>query len=183
MSWSEVETTGIPPSPCYGHSANYIGDNKIIYFGGKGFSVLNSVHIFDTGFHFSFDYFISVTFTNWIEKKCWKYMTYSGNILVPRWNHVAVFNEVERKLIIHGGKDDQDRYLCSVIEINVGMSYSFPPLFSFELTRLRHWFIWDWYWGNFHYGLKKRDWRRKKSTWNYFWFAKSSRRVEVVFFL
>lgn len=49
MSWGEVETTGIPPSPCYGHSANYIGDNKIIYFGGKGFSVLNSVHIFETG--------------------------------------------------------------------------------------------------------------------------------------
>lgn len=51
MSWGEVETTGIPPSPCYGHSANYIGDNKIIYFGGKGFSVLNSVHIFETGMH------------------------------------------------------------------------------------------------------------------------------------
>lgn len=50
-------------------------------------------------------------------------MTYSGNILVPRWNHVAVFQETERKLIIHGGKDDQDRYLCSVVEINVGMPF------------------------------------------------------------
>lgn len=56
-------------------------------------------------------------------------MTYSGNILVPRWNHVAVFHETERKLIIHGGKDDQDRYLCSVVEINVGMFLNFVVLF------------------------------------------------------
>lgn len=99
MHWSEVEAQGIPPSPCYGHTATFIGDNKIVFFGGKGFNVLNAIHILDT------------------EKKTWKYMTYSGNILVPRWNHVALY--FDKKLIIHGGKDDQDRYLCHLVEIDI----------------------------------------------------------------
>jgi hypothetical protein len=47
MIWSEVETKGTPPSPCYGHTANYIGNNKIVFFGGKGFDILNSFSIFD----------------------------------------------------------------------------------------------------------------------------------------
>jgi len=32
MCWTECETQGTPPPPCYGHSATFVGDNKILFF-------------------------------------------------------------------------------------------------------------------------------------------------------
>jgi hypothetical protein len=49
MTWAEVETRSTPPQPCYGHTANYIGDNKLLVFGGKGYTVTNAIHIFNLG--------------------------------------------------------------------------------------------------------------------------------------
>lgn len=47
MTWSECEVKGTPPTPCYGHSATYIGHNKILFFGGKAYNVLNTLTLLD----------------------------------------------------------------------------------------------------------------------------------------
>lgn len=47
MTWSECETKGTPPTPCYGHSATVTPEGTIFYFGGKGYQVLNSINVFD----------------------------------------------------------------------------------------------------------------------------------------
>jgi len=98
MVWREVETSGIPPSPCYGHTASYIGDNKIIYFGGKGFQVLNTLNILELG-----------------DTKSWKEYTFAGNVLAPRWGHSQTLHG--RKIVLYGGKDE--KYWSSVVEIDV----------------------------------------------------------------
>jgi hypothetical protein len=84
LTWVECETHNTPPSPCYGHTATYIGDNRILYYGGKGYQVLNSIHILHL---------------NTME---WKQYGYAGNTLAPRWGHYVTFHDP--KLLIYGGR-------------------------------------------------------------------------------
>lgn len=49
MTWTEVETKGTPPTPCYGHSMTYVDKDRVFFFGGKGFSVTNHIHILYLG--------------------------------------------------------------------------------------------------------------------------------------
>uniref|UniRef100_A0A6B2L5R0 Uncharacterized protein n=1 Tax=Arcella intermedia TaxID=1963864 RepID=A0A6B2L5R0_9EUKA len=94
MSWRECETHNTPPSPCYGNSATYIGDNKILYFGGKGYKVQNTIHILD------------------LNTMSWHQFAYAGNQLASRWGHSATFHENNR-VVLYGGRDDTG-YLSSI---------------------------------------------------------------------
>lgn len=47
MTWQEVATKGSPPPPCYGHASVAVGNTKLLFFGGKGYSVSNAIHILD----------------------------------------------------------------------------------------------------------------------------------------
>jgi len=85
MTWTECETHSIPPPPCYGHTATYVGDNKILYFGGKGYKDLNTLHTLD------------------IRTMEWKQYAYAGNPLVPRWGHSATLHNNSR-VLIYGGR-------------------------------------------------------------------------------
>jgi len=85
MCWTECETKNTPPSPCYGHSATYIGDNKILFFGGKGYKVLNDIHILD------------------VLAKEWKQYAYAGNTLECRWGHTATLHDT--RVLLYGGRD------------------------------------------------------------------------------
>lgn len=85
MTWTECETHSIPPPPCYGHTATYIGDNKIFYFGGKGYKDLNTIHTLD------------------IKTMEWKQYAYAGNALSPRWGHTASLHHGTR-VLIYGGR-------------------------------------------------------------------------------
>jgi len=87
MTWAEVETRSTPPQPCYGHTANYIGDNKLLVFGGKGYTVTNAIHIFN------------------LATNEWKPYAYAGNPLVCRWGHTASIH-YGHHLLIFGGRND-----------------------------------------------------------------------------
>jgi len=93
MTWQELQYNSTPPSPCYGHSATKIDDDNILYFGGRGYLVHNSVHILDT------------TTLTWTE------YSYCGNVLCPRWGHSATL--ILNRIILYGGRDS-DSYLSSV---------------------------------------------------------------------
>jgi len=93
MTWHELQYNSTPPSPCYGHSATKIDDDNILYFGGRGYLVHNSVHILDT------------TTLTWTE------YSYCGNVLSPRWGHSATL--ILNRIILYGGRDP-DSYLSSV---------------------------------------------------------------------
>jgi len=90
MCWTECETQNTPPSPRYGHSATYIGDNKILYFGGKGYQVLRDIHILD------------------VKTMEWKQFAYAGNPLSPRWGHSATLHD--HRVVIYGGRADHGYY-------------------------------------------------------------------------
>uniref|UniRef100_A0A6B2L0T0 Uncharacterized protein n=1 Tax=Arcella intermedia TaxID=1963864 RepID=A0A6B2L0T0_9EUKA len=90
MCWTECETHNTPPSPCYGHSATYIGDDKILYFGGKGYQVLNDIHILE------------------LKTMEWKQFAYAGNPLVPRWGHSATMHDT--RILIFGGRASHGYY-------------------------------------------------------------------------
>jgi len=94
MSWTECETHNTPPSPCYGHSGTYIGDNKILYFGGQGYKTHNQIHILD------------------LKTLSWYQYAYAGNPLLSRWGHSATLHDT--RILIYGGRDD-DGYF-NVIE-------------------------------------------------------------------
>jgi len=99
MCWTECETKNTPPSPCYGHTATYIGDNKILFFGGKGYKVLNDLNVLELrGFE-------------------WKQYAYAGNTLMPRWGHTATLHD--SRVLIFGGRATQGYYdTIDMIEIN-----------------------------------------------------------------
>jgi len=84
MCWTECETHNTPPSPCYGHSATYIGDDRILYFGGKGYQVLSDIHILH------------------LKTMEWKQYAYAGNSLVSRWGHSASLHDT--RILIYGGR-------------------------------------------------------------------------------
>jgi N-acetylneuraminic acid mutarotase len=90
MSWVECEAHGTPPSPCYGHTANYIGDNRILYYGGKGYQVLNDIHILN------------------LYSMEWKQYAYAGNTLSPRWGHSVTLHDT--KIVIYGGRASHGYY-------------------------------------------------------------------------
>jgi len=85
MTWHECETFNTPPLPCYGHSGTKIDDQRILYFGGKGYKVLNSIHILD------------------IINMTWNEYLYSGNVLSPRWGHSATL--MDNTIVLYGGRD------------------------------------------------------------------------------
>lgn len=105
MTWAEVETRSTPPQPCYGHTASYIGENKILVFGGKGFTVTNSIHIFN------------------ITTNEWKPYAYAGNPLACRWGHTASVH-YGNHLVIFGGRNDAG-YWNTFDDIDLGMSFYF----------------------------------------------------------
>jgi len=90
MTWTECETQNTPPPPCYGRSATYIGDNKILYFGGKGYKVHNHIHILD------------------VKTMSWQQYAYAGNALLPRWGHSATLHDT--RVLIYGGRADHGYY-------------------------------------------------------------------------
>jgi len=90
MCWTECETHNTPPSPCYGHTATYIGDDRILYFGGKGYQVLNDIHILH------------------LKTMEWKQYAYAGNTLVPRWGHSTTVHDT--RLLIYGGRASHGYY-------------------------------------------------------------------------
>jgi len=98
MTWTECEARNTPPLPCYGHSATYIGDNKILYFGGKGYTVHNLIH------------------TLCLSTMTWQEYAYGGNTLSPRWGHSAVLNGP--CIILYGGRS-QEGYYNSIEIINI----------------------------------------------------------------
>jgi len=97
MTWTECETQGTPPSPCYGHTATYIGNDKILFFGGKGYKVLNQINILDT------------------KTMTWKQYAYAGNTLKERWGHSATLHD--SRLLLYGGRNDEG-YFHSIDAIN-----------------------------------------------------------------
>jgi N-acetylneuraminic acid mutarotase len=97
MTWTECETQGTPPSPCYGHTANYIGNDKILFFGGKGYKVLNQLNILD------------------IRSMTWKQYAFAGNTLKERWGHSATFHDT--RILIYGGRNDEG-YFNTIDTIN-----------------------------------------------------------------
>eukprot|EP01126_Amoeba_proteus_P008291 TRINITY_DN1305_c0_g1_i7.p1 TRINITY_DN1305_c0_g1~~TRINITY_DN1305_c0_g1_i7.p1 ORF type:complete len:375 (-),score=79.34 TRINITY_DN1305_c0_g1_i7:165-1289(-) len=99
MSWTEVEPKTTPPQPCYGHTATYVGDGKILVFGGKGYQVMNNIYIFD------------------VEARVWTQYAFAGNVLIPRWGHSATFHR-NRYILIYGGRDD-DGYFNSLDVIDL----------------------------------------------------------------
>jgi len=86
MSWRECETHNTPPTPCYGHTGTYIGDNKILYFGGKGYQVHNQIHILD------------------LKTFSWFQYAYAGNPLADRWGHSATLHDT--RILIYGGRSE-----------------------------------------------------------------------------
>jgi len=97
MTWTECETQGTPPSPCYGHTATYIGNDKILFFGGKGYKVLNQINILDT------------------KTMTWKQYAYAGNTLKERWGHSATLHDA--RLLLYGGRNDEG-YFHTIDAIN-----------------------------------------------------------------
>jgi hypothetical protein len=48
MAWSRPVIKGTPPSARWGHTSDYIGENKILIYGGHdGTKMLNDLHILD----------------------------------------------------------------------------------------------------------------------------------------
>jgi N-acetylneuraminic acid mutarotase len=90
MCWTECETHNTPPSPCYGTTATYIGEDRILFFGGKGYQVLNDIHILH------------------LKTMEWKQYAYAGNTLVPRWGHSATLHD--SRILIYGGRSDTGYY-------------------------------------------------------------------------
>eukprot|EP01127_Copromyxa_protea_P019030 TRINITY_DN6095_c1_g1_i2.p1 TRINITY_DN6095_c1_g1~~TRINITY_DN6095_c1_g1_i2.p1 ORF type:complete len:468 (+),score=84.96 TRINITY_DN6095_c1_g1_i2:248-1651(+) len=99
MTWSECETKGTPPTPCYGHSATVTPDETIFFFGGKGYQVLNSINIFDP------------------KTKEWKQCAFAGNTLDCRWGHSSVL--IGNQIVLYGGRD-ANGYHSSVKTIDLG---------------------------------------------------------------
>jgi N-acetylneuraminic acid mutarotase len=97
MTWTECETQGTPPSPCYGHTATYIGNDKILFFGGKGYKVLNQINILD------------------IRTMTWKQYAFAGNTLKERWGHSATLHDT--RILIYGGRNDEG-YFNTIDTIN-----------------------------------------------------------------
>eukprot|EP01125_Pyxidicula_operculata_P011586 TRINITY_DN3797_c0_g1_i1.p1 TRINITY_DN3797_c0_g1~~TRINITY_DN3797_c0_g1_i1.p1 ORF type:complete len:385 (-),score=114.65 TRINITY_DN3797_c0_g1_i1:533-1687(-) len=93
MTWTECETKSTPPLPCYGHSATLYADNKILFFGGKGYKTLNSIHVLD------------------LKSMEWKQVAYAGNTLQCRWGHSATLHGT--RLLLYGGRDN-DIYLNTI---------------------------------------------------------------------
>jgi len=90
MCWTECETQGTPPSPCYGHSGTYIGNDRILFFGGKGYKVLNQLNVLD------------------IKSMTWIHYAYAGNTLTSRWGHSATVHD--NRILIYGGRSDEGYY-------------------------------------------------------------------------
>jgi len=85
MTWTECETQSTPPSPCYGHQAVYLGDDRIFFFGGKGYSELNTIHILE------------------LRTMTWRQYAFAGNKLAARWGHCSTFHE-GKYVVVYGGR-------------------------------------------------------------------------------
>eukprot|EP01127_Copromyxa_protea_P002768 TRINITY_DN12729_c0_g1_i1.p1 TRINITY_DN12729_c0_g1~~TRINITY_DN12729_c0_g1_i1.p1 ORF type:complete len:547 (-),score=113.97 TRINITY_DN12729_c0_g1_i1:75-1715(-) len=86
MTWTEVETKGTPPTPCYGHSMTLVDNDRVLFFGGKGFTVTNHIHIL------------------YLADMQWKKYAFGGNPLVPRWGHSATLHG--NRVALYGGRDE-----------------------------------------------------------------------------
>ena len=90
ISWTNISqtTTGIPPEPRYGHSAQILR-KMIVIFGGKNNNrIMNDLHLFD------------------IERRIWIQPIVTGQIPSPRYYHaMSVYNDYEEIWML-GGKVD-----------------------------------------------------------------------------
>ncbi len=98
MTWTEIETKGTPPTPCYGHSMTLVDKNRVLFFGGKGFSVTNHIHILYLGNEFQFH---RLTI---LDDMSWKKYAFGGNPLVPRWGHTVTLHG--NRVALYGGRDE-----------------------------------------------------------------------------
>jgi len=97
MTWTECETQGTPPSPCYGHTSTYIGNDRILFYGGKGYKVVNQINVLD------------------VKTLNWKQFAFAGNALSGRWGHTTTLHGT--RVLIYGGRND-DGYYNSIDTIN-----------------------------------------------------------------
>eukprot|EP01126_Amoeba_proteus_P059891 TRINITY_DN7873_c0_g1_i4.p1 TRINITY_DN7873_c0_g1~~TRINITY_DN7873_c0_g1_i4.p1 ORF type:complete len:433 (-),score=86.98 TRINITY_DN7873_c0_g1_i4:191-1489(-) len=98
MTWAECETKGTPPTPCYGHSMTLVSEDRIFFFGGKGYAVMNHIHILQ------------------LDTLEWKKYAFGGNPLVPRWGHSATRHG--NHVLLYGGRDETG-YWCSFDLIDI----------------------------------------------------------------
>ncbi|KAG0476579.1 hypothetical protein HPP92_012952 [Vanilla planifolia] len=94
-SWHQIVHTRPSPSARSGHSITWIGDKRIVLFGGRGagYEALNDLWILDIG----------------EENPKWNELTYESSSLVsemplPRVGHSATML-MGRKILVYGGED------------------------------------------------------------------------------
>lgn len=117
MTWSECDTKGTPPTPCYGHSATAIEGDRILFYGGKGYAVHNSINVLEVSTFqtpstkqflavksipnvLSIIYFL-------LETRTWKQYAFAGNPLCPRWGHCATVHSNGKEIVFFGGRDEK----------------------------------------------------------------------------
>jgi hypothetical protein len=86
--------------------------NRVLFFGGKGFSVTNHIHILFLGTNR-----VSLKDLLSIEDMSWKKYAFGGNPLVPRWGHTTTLHGP--RVGLYGGRDETG-YWNTLDVIDVG---------------------------------------------------------------
>uniref|UniRef100_A0A7S4NJX9 Uncharacterized protein n=2 Tax=Guillardia theta TaxID=55529 RepID=A0A7S4NJX9_GUITH len=85
MTWTFVQTTGILPSPRWGHSAVVQGMDTMIVFGGAGDQFFNDVFLYN------------------LFGSSWKFAHGPGEAPAGRWGHSCIMHGESAALYIFGG--------------------------------------------------------------------------------
>ncbi|KAK3121341.1 hypothetical protein QOZ80_8BG0651100 [Eleusine coracana subsp. coracana] len=98
-SWHQIGNSWPLPPPRSGHSLTWIGETRMVLFGGRGseFEVLNDVWLFDISDHYP----------KWKELKC-NLSSALGEMPFPRVGHSAILI-LGGKVLVYGGEDSQRR--------------------------------------------------------------------------
>ncbi len=90
-SWTQLYPSGTPPEPRGDASAIYEPTRQlIVFFGGKGSVNYNDVWVLDL---------VSLT---------WHFIAPSGTPPNPRRHHTAIYDAGENRMVIFGGRDDEE---------------------------------------------------------------------------
>lgn len=115
-SWRRMGDTGPLPSARSGHTLTWIGDRRMVLFGGRGseYEVLSDVWLFDIGDHF----------LQWKEQK-YDLSSILGELPSPRAGHSATFL-FGAKILVYGGEDSERRRMDDFWILDI------PALLQFE---------------------------------------------------